>query len=119
MCLFCLLTINIAHAFDDAASIVTHISGPITGNHYFLCVSGSGCVSIQKANQGKPLILNAHSVDRVAVANITNLKMHHQAVPETCKQPVNDGQTLVVSGHLVIQQGTAEIENLKCSVKET
>jgi hypothetical protein len=110
----CLLSSAYAGEF---AKLHMKISGPITNNRYFLCVSGIGCVSILNGNKGHDYPLDPGEITKIFTVDAGNMSMHQQDLPASCNVSVTSDQTLVVTGKLVpSSDGHVVINNLHCSV---
>ncbi len=114
VCLFSSAICTLANA--DDAKLQIKVSGASKNNTYFLCLDGSGCVSMFAADHGKTYPLSSGSVDRIFMVNRTNLRTYFQPIPASCNVTVNPNQTLTVHGKVVQDANSAHIENMKCDV---
>ncbi len=119
-----ILAMQSAFADDDLAKMRIKISGPISSNAYYLCVSSSGgCSSIYAGSKGQVFPMEPGKVSYIFTANIANAKMYPQTLPASCNVAVNKNQTLVVSGKVVVESThkasetpNVRIDNLHCSL---
>ena len=115
VCLLSAAAGTLANAGD--ANLQIKVRGTDKNNTYFLCVDGSGCVSMFAADHGKTYPLTTGSIDRIFMVNRTNLRTYFQALPASCNVTVNSNQTLTVKGKVVNgANNSAHIENLRCEV---
>lgn len=106
---------TIAHA--DNANLQIKVSGTNKNNTYFLCLDGTGCVSMFAADHGKTYPLTPGSIERIFMVNRSNLRTYFQELPASCRVNVNANQTLTVKGKVVNDtNNNAHIEHLECSV---
>lgn len=113
-----LITSLSAVANADDATLKIKMSDADKNNRHFLCVNGTGCVSISAAvEQGKTYPLTPGQIERIFMVDRTNLRTHFQALPASCNITVDANHTLTVKGKVVNDaNGGTRIDHLECSV---
>lgn len=102
----------------DTAKLRVKVTGPLKNNSYFLCVSHTGCHSMMYgAAKGKVYPIDVGAIENIFTVNITNMQMHTQPLPASCRVAVEKDQTLTVKGTLTKgKNNKMYISNLNCSV---
>lgn len=101
----------------ETAQLRMKISGPITNNRYFLCVSHVGCTSILNGNKGKVFPMDAGDIANISTVDMGTKRIHIQNVPASCNATVNANQTVTITGKLVNgPKNKVVIQNLRCSI---
>lgn len=102
-----------------SANINIKIDGPIKDNRYFLCMSGTGCLSILAAKKGKVFpIFRPVEMNKIYVLNIKEqMKITPQGLPVSCDKTINPNQTVTISARLTTgKNNQPQLSGLHCRV---
>lgn len=86
---------------DNFAKLRVKIGGATNDNRYFLCVGGTGCVSIAAGNKGQVYPIDSGKIEHVYASDISTLRLSDQELPKSCQIIVKNDQTLTVTGRIV------------------
>lgn len=103
----------------SATRIQIKIDGPIKDNRYFLCMSGTGCLSIMAAKKGKVFpILRPVQMNNIFILNLkNNMRITPQGLPSSCDKTVNPNQTITITARLTNgKNNLPQLNGLHCSV---
>jgi hypothetical protein len=106
--------IHPAYADDSALpKLKMKIINTIKGQNFALCLS-ENCYALTTPDQD--IALEGATIDTIIMANMNNMQMYAQSVPDSCKVTVKENQTLIVTGKLVAKNSAVYLNNLDCSV---
>ena len=111
------LTSQLAYADEpNLPKLKMKIINTIKGQNFALCLS-ENCYALTTPDQD--IALEGASISSIIMANVNNMQMYAQNVPDSCKVTLKENQTLTVTGKLVAKNTAVLLNNLRCSVTTT